>query len=811
MNYSKYLNIVNINSDCIGFPEESELAIQFTYKLDPFQKHAIKAIHNDENILVTAKTSAGKSTPAIYQIAHSLKKGKRVFYTTPIKALSNQKFYDLKKMFPNNSVSLMTGDIKFNPNGDIVVMTTEILRNLLYKKGSATENLGLTASISLDNLDAVIFDECHYINNKERGHVWEESIILLDKTINLVLLSATMDSSDLFANWIGELKQKPIHLISTTYRIIPLEHYVIKKDSFETIMDTKETFHHDAYNRWIMWKQDQEKNQKHQKQLVSNRRLGGYEDPVVGKSDTGNSYTHEINKTIYMLYEKDMLPAMFLVFSRKNCELYASKVSGSLIDPSDAAKVKHIIDFHLHRYKDSVQVSQQYFILTDLLQRGIAYHHSGMLPLLKEIVEILFSKGLIKVIFTTETLAIGLNLPVRSCIFTSYRKYDDESQGMRMLNTDEYTQICGRAGRRGKDTKGYVFYLPDRQPEDKDDVKKMMCGSKTRLQSRMKFDYDFILKTIQSNNLNWMDLVEKSYYYEQVKRIMNDIKNDINTYNKELNTINITESEMNDCSYENDIKQKLKSATNASRRKLQSEYESWKNKHPDRIYDPIRKKFSRIEEIKKLLVNLNDDYDYYKNFEASLIPYFNVLKDLGYMNDDKSLTQKGVNATEINEGNALLMSQLYEDKKFDNLSQQDILVLLSCFMEPDEKDAVTLNSTLVSDSIKNILMSCEKYAKTVETAERAYNISFHEWKLNYTYIDVLLCLFKGDSVGTVCSNFGIMEGNLTRFLLKLLNIVDELKNIATLNNDVILLEKLEHVQAYDFYKIAIPESLYLHI
>ena len=808
---SKFLNIVNINSECIGFPEESELAIKFPYEFDPFQKHAIKAIHNNENILVTCKTSAGKTTPAIYQIAQSLKKNKKVFYTTPIKALSNQKFHDLKTLFPNNTVSLMTGDIKYSPNADIVVMTTEILSNLLYKKGSATEHLGLTANLSLENLDSVIFYDCLYINNKERGHIWEQCLILLDKNINLVLLSATMDSSDLFASWIGDLKQKPIHLISTTYRIVPLEHYVIKKDMFEIVMDSKEVFYPDAYNRYLLWKSDQERNQKTQKSLVKNRRLGGYEDPVVSKSDTGNSYIHQMNSTIQMLYDKDILPAMFLVFSRKNCELYASKVSGSLIDPSDSAKVKHIIDFHLHRYKDSVQVSQQYFNIVSLLERGIAFHHSGMFPLLKEIVEILFSKGLIKVIFTTETLAIGLNLPVRSVVFTSYRKYDEEHENMRMLNTDEYTQICGRAGRRGKDTKGYVFYLPDRYPEDLADIKKMMCGSKTRLQSRMKFDYDFILKTIQSNNLNWMDLVEKSYYYTQVKRTMDTIQKELVAYENELTTLNMTQEQCTECAYEIDLKNKLKQASNAQKRKLQGDYETWKNKHVDRIWDPIRKNYARIQVIEEEKYNLNEDLNYYKNFESTLIPYFNVLIELGYMNEDKTLTQKGINATEINEGNALLLSQIYSENVFNNLTQKEILLLLTCFMESENKDPIMLESVTISLSLRDILNTSAYYCKTIENSERRNSISYNTWKLNYDFIEILNSLFNGESIGTVCETFGIMEGNLTRFLLKLLNMVDEVKNIAMLNNDVSLLEKLENVQAYDFYKIANPDSLYLHI
>ena len=214
-----FLRIPNLKS-IPNLPEHP-----YTFPLDPFQQHAILAISNDENVLVCAKTGSGKTLVGEYQIYHSLKKGKRVFYTTPIKSLSNQKFHDLKQQFPN--VGIMTGDIKYCPDADIVIMTTEILRNLLYKQGTTTENLGLTAALSLDNLDAVIFDECHYINDKDRGKIWEETMILLDPTINLVMLSATLDHPEYFATWLGDLKKKPIHLIETTYRIVPLTHNLL--------------------------------------------------------------------------------------------------------------------------------------------------------------------------------------------------------------------------------------------------------------------------------------------------------------------------------------------------------------------------------------------------------------------------------------------------------------------------------------------------------------------------------------------------------------------------------------------------------
>ncbi|NBP66705.1 MAG: DEAD/DEAH box helicase, partial [Bacteroidetes bacterium] len=212
---SAFLNIVKPSEPCGTMPQK--LAMEVKFALDPFQQHAVAAIHRDENVLVTAKTGSGKTFVGEYQIAHSLAKGGRVFYTTPIKSLSNQKFDDLKRMYP--SVGIMTGDLKYKPDAEVVIMTTEILRNLLFKYDSATKNLGITATLSLDRLDAVIFDECHYINDRDRGAVWEETMILLPRHVNLVLLSATIESPEIFASWLGELKQKPIHLISTQYRI----------------------------------------------------------------------------------------------------------------------------------------------------------------------------------------------------------------------------------------------------------------------------------------------------------------------------------------------------------------------------------------------------------------------------------------------------------------------------------------------------------------------------------------------------------------------------------------------------------------
>jgi len=262
----------------------------FTFPLDPFQEYAIHAISCDENVLVTAKTGSGKTLVGEFQIWHSLKKNKRVFYTTPIKSLSNQKFHDLKKIYP--SVGIMTGDIKFCPQADVVIMTTEILRNLLYKQGTETENVGITASLSLENLDAVVFDEVHYINDPSRGKVWEECLTLLPPAVNLVLLSATIDTPEPFAEWLGNLKQKPIHLISTKYRIVPLVHMTSDGD---VIMDSKDQFHMDTYSRWYRKYYSQQDELRKHRDRVKGREEG---QDVIEKTVRSYSFLDRMNKLI---------------------------------------------------------------------------------------------------------------------------------------------------------------------------------------------------------------------------------------------------------------------------------------------------------------------------------------------------------------------------------------------------------------------------------------------------------------------------------------------------------------------------------
>lgn len=247
---SKFLTV--LNDPKTGPTTMPELAMPIKYTLDPFQQHAIYAISQGHNVLVTAKTGSGKTLVGEYQIAHSLAQGKRVFYTTPIKSLSNQKLHDLKLLFGERNVGIMTGDIKDLPTAPIVVMTTEILKILLDKLDSSTKHLGVSAQLSLTGLDAVVFDEVHYFNDKDRGKVWEQTFIMLPPEIKLVMLSATVSGAEKFAAWIGDLKQRPITLITTLHRVVPLYHVVFGDDfKFITIMESTGVYNDAAYKTWI--------------------------------------------------------------------------------------------------------------------------------------------------------------------------------------------------------------------------------------------------------------------------------------------------------------------------------------------------------------------------------------------------------------------------------------------------------------------------------------------------------------------------------------------------------------------------------
>ena len=813
-----YLKVINPGVACTEIPEKP--AVEYSYPLDPFQQHAVAAIHREENVLVTAKTGSGKTLVGEYQIHYSLAKGRRVFYTTPIKSLSNQKFHDLKKIFP--SVGILTGDIKFKPDAQVVIMTTEILRNMLYKRKASTASLGISSNISLDDLDAVVFDEVHYINNPDRGKVWEETLILLPPEIRLILLSATLAAPEAFATWIGDLKQKPCVLISTLYRVVPLTHYVLRGTEMLCIMDAKDRYEDGIYRGWLNWRDGIQGGADKYKQKVKDARAGGTEGAIDGKVVV-ESFLHQLNSTINMLSEKSLLPALFFDFSRKQCEQYAKKIEATLIDSSDAAAVKHIIEFHLHRY-ESVKNTYQYTVVSELLMRGIAYHHSGLMPLLKEIIEILFARGLVKVLFCTETFAVGINMPTKTAVFLDYHKYDDNSRGQRCLFTDEYLQMAGRAGRRGIDKVGTVVYLPQRKPAFPDEVKNMMNGSTRAIQSRMDFHYDFLLKTMQSGELRWLSILKDSYWYKQRMVVRDILVKELRVMEEDMVKTRglISESDFAELKERADIEEKIKNSVNAAKKAAQKALVAWHGKHEGPQWATGWQLYPQLVRLEQSALAKKADIAACEEVSSTVEPRLGFLLEAGYLKDvtdattisKENLTLRGILATEVNESHSLLTAEVYAQGLMKDFDAELILCVLAAFIneKTDAENKLSPSQLRVPKKIIEMLYTIDGIAKKFQEIEYAHGIPYDNyWDLSTDWIEPMWRWLQGDAAPYVCLNFGMYEGNLSRTLLRMGNIADEWIALATYCEHTEMVQRMTAVKEKLLREIVISDSLYLRI
>jgi superfamily II RNA helicase len=751
----------------------------FTFPLDPFQKHALYAISIQENVLVTAKTGSGKTLVGEYQIWNSLRKGKRVFYTTPIKSLSNQKFHDLKTLYPGR-VGIMTGDIKFCPYSEIVIMTTEILRNLLFKQNTSTENIGITAELSLEGVDAIIFDEVHYINDPGRGKVWEECFVLVPPSINLVLLSATIHKPEAFAQWLGDLKQKPVHLISTEYRVVPL---LYKLPNGQTLMNEKDQFFPKVYSDWFREFSQLQKDIKKHKEKVAGREEG----QIVKKEFESSSFVQKMNDMINELDRTNKLPALFFVLSRRLCCEYAKKVTSTLLDSSDTASVKHILSFHLHKFPD-VQLSDQYFDLAPLLERGIGFHHSGILPILKEITEILFSRGFIKVLFATETFAVGLNMPTKTVVFTSFRKKSD-SGFFRMLRPDEFTQMAGRAGRRGKDTEGLVYYLPQRDPEPLGEIQSMMTGLKPTISSQLDLGYSYILQTVHSGK----DILADTLWHKQRLQQIRALEKDI--FKKKAEYPLLSETDMTECQKKHEIDEMLKS------REKQTLQNAWNNKHVGPKWEIIWTRFQHLKKTEREVDYIQYQIDELRKPPQELSDRTAFLEKIGYM-EGGSLTFIGTLASEVHEAHPILMPCVFHSKMWHELSCAEIIQNLSLFLEvPDDDDEASF-------MIPTGHSAYPLFKKALEFADTEFPKSPDKyWSLSLYWSDLVKDWMDGEPSRAICRTYAIDEGAFVRAILKLRNIVEEWNNLAQISEDMEMLDKMrENSLVRD---IVVPDSLYL--
>ena len=828
--------------------------------LSDFQKWAIKAIMEGDNVLITAHTGSGKTLPAEFAINYFVKKGKKVIYASPIKALSNQKLYDMRKKFPHISFGILTGDCKDNPEADVLIMTTEILRNTLLNKKINKKNgcthagyacgcvsLPLMFEMDFENeLAAVVFDEVHYINDAERGSVWEQAILMLPPQVQLIMLSATIDRPEDFAGWIESEKRKQIEAqalgpasrikqmyLATTYtRIVPLTHYMWLTANEGILKKAAKT--------------------PYEKKIEALRGVpvpiatssGVFNEPNYYKMKDVLDYLYQNNTHIKRpfvlgdllrhLKKEAMLPAICFVFSRKHVEQAAQEISFSLFEEDSGLpalvekECRHILAAKLPNYQEYLDLPE-YKTIVGLLEKGIAIHHAGIIPVLREMVELLFEKGFIRLLIATETFAVGLNMPTKTVIFAGLTKYNGST--MRQLYPHEYTQMAGRAGRRGIDTIGHVFHCVNLfELPSSTEYKHMLTGPPQKLTSKFKISFNLALSMLEAKQ----DMVA---FMEQ-SMLSADISREIKGYQKEEEReqalILNKEEQLKLCRTPQSVLERyyelqtmFAMLANAGKKKTRIELSNMETEHKFLLADlpKLAALYDSQKEYKKAQYHKKNTTDYIANTVSDLQT---ILQKNGFTCGAEAngvgangvganaITEKGRIAAQLQEVHPLAMTDLYfGTNKFASLDSAQLAGLFSCFYPLNVSDELRTHTHPSSMHVITMYMA-ERLDYYLKAEEDAFLMTGANYDIAYDLLPFVIrwC----DSTNEVDCKYIIQEvkrytgcfiGEFVKALLKVNAIAQEFERVCEMENNMVLLEKLRAIPKLTLKYIATSQSLYL--
>ena len=472
------------------------LPIEYPFPLDDFQLHSAQGIADKKNLLVIAHTGCGKTICAELAIAYTLKRGKKVIYASPIKTLSNQKMASFSKKF--SSVGIVTGDIQVNQGADVLIMTAEIVNNIINSNTprKTLSYYGIPSSLK-DEIGCIVFDEVHYMNDLDRGNVWTTLLNVLDPSIQIVMLSATVANPDEFASWISVIKKCDTLIIPTEKRIVPLKHYYLVNEKEYLLRDQDDKYYPENYTETIKYFEKEILKKYYKDHPFAKKYLN-----IAILNETARYLKKDDPKT-----GKNKLSAIFFCFNRKNCQRFANMIEQSFLESKESAEAVNTFKQLLINQKEKLEVRPVYQNLCDLIAKGVAFHHAGIAPVVKDAIEYLFDNGYIKMLFATETFAAGVDMPTRTVVFCGLNK--PTKNGRRMLTTPEYLQMAGRAGRRGKDTEGTVYIIPVYEPPSKIDMNLMINGCMPRLESQMKFNYTILFTIGLNGNITFETFLKK--------------------------------------------------------------------------------------------------------------------------------------------------------------------------------------------------------------------------------------------------------------------------------------------------------------
>ena len=752
----------------------------FPFELDNFQKEACDLISAGKSVVVCAPTGAGKTVIAEHAIHLALENGSRVFYTTPLKALSNQKFYDFGEKFGTDKVGLLTGDTSINRSAQIVVMTTEVFRNMLYGT-----NFGAVAD-NLKDVRYVVLDEVHYMNDEQRGTVWEESIIYCPTNIQLIALSATVANADELTDWMNTVHSKT-ELVDTDFRPVPLKFYYFDSSQPDKLLPLLTP------------------SGKLNSRIKPEKRMWGK------KLKNKKSFVPKIIKN---LAENDMLPAIYFTFSRKKCDEQMEKCSSlELVTKSEKAQIRQFIDEYI---AENPHLFDNKHI--PYLMQGVASHHAGLLPAWKNLVEKLFQKGLIKVVFATETLAAGINMPARSTVISSTSKRTDS--GHRMLTASEFLQMSGRAGRRGMDEVGYVTIVGT-QFQSPEEVAELVLSPANPLESRFSPSYSMVLNLLQRFSIDEAkELVMKSFGYFSTGTRLHPLLKQKENFEAELNERNfvcpfkLTDEKLFDYDKKRNIyvinRQTYKKICRQEKHKnrpLSPETLAFGNENKKLLHElqkmtcdtcKFYKKHTKSIEISNRLrvklARLNDEIERQRDiFWNKFLAHRAILTEASYLVNDYP-TEYGMTTSQIRSENEFFLAQIIFSNVLENLTPSELAGVICAITT--EEIRVDMPYLPLSENVRKTLNQIRNIKRCTQKLQEKYRVEAPCYVNGYfsPLIELWTDGCEWEKITEQVPDIG--EGDIVRSFKRTVDVLRQLTTISNVPESIVFTarEAIEKIQ-----------------
>ena len=737
------------------YPKTKKFADTFPFELDPFQIEACHALENGKGVLVAAPTGAGKTIVGEFAVDLVINSGGKCFYTTPIKALSNQKFSELSEKYGESKVGLLTGDTSINSEAQIVVMTTEVLRNMIYSNSS-----------TINDLKYVVMDEVHYLADKFRGAVWEEILIHLSEAVQVISLSATVSNAEEFGEWLQTVRGDT-EVIVSEIRPVPLYQHVLFGNRLVDLFGEN----HKLNPELTRLERD------------SYRQVRGTwrEKPKGPKSLTRSEVIEKLDR-------EGLLPAITFIFSRNNCDAAVRQCLAAgirLTNSQERSSIREVVAKNIKSLAEEDLVVLGYYEWADALERGVAAHHAGLLPAFKVTVEELFQRGLVKAVFATETLALGINMPARTVVLEKLSKWNGE--GHVAISPGEYTQLTGRAGRRGIDIEGNAVILWGNEL-DSTSVGGLASTRTYPLKSSFKPTYNMSINLIsQFGSDKARTSLESSLAQFQADKAVVGLAKQIRKNESARDSLFIeAKCDKGDFIEYSQLRgqiKKLESDSKRSKRKraeIDDEIASIRKRMKNHICHscPDRENHSRFAEralrLQREIDGLTERINSRTNVIAKRFDRIKIILDkFGYIDNDQ-ITKPGKMLAKIYGETDLLIAESIRADLFSNLSATDLVaVISSCIYESRNDEA----AKIPRGEIQTALSGISKIYGRIHSAETDLNLepmrapdfgfcwASHKWA-------------SGNSLTSVLKGNDLTVGDFVRTMKQIIDLLRQLRVAA---------------------------------